>query len=160
MRTYDGCIVAGLGIRGSHRNREKRSRAPGARQVNMHRLAPHARVKSFLCAVRGIVVVLRTQPNAWIMVVAAVCTVATGLLLRVSLAEWCVLMVAVFLVFVAELINSAVEYLTDLVAPEYAPLARDAKDAAAGAVLLASIIAFVAGSIVVVPKLMALLGLR
>ena len=121
---------------------------------------PQARFKSFLCAVRGIVVVLRSQPNAWIMVVAAVCTVATGLLLRVSLLEWCVLMVAVFLVFVAELINSAVECITDLVAPEYTPLARDAKDAAAGAVLLASILAFMAGSIVVVPKLMALLGLR
>ena len=129
-------------------------------QENMKRLAPHARAKSFLCAVRGVGVVLRSQPNAWIMVVAAVCTVITGFALQVSPAEWCVLLMAVFMVLVAEHINTAVEHLTDLVAPEYAPLARNAKDAAAGAVLLASVLAFVAGMIVVAPKVAALLGLR
>lgn len=128
--------------------------------MEIRKLTPRARAKSFLCALRGLATVFSSQPNSWIMLVAAVCTFATGALLHVSLTEWCLLLIAMFVVVIAEVINTAIEYLTDLVSPEYHPLAGKAKDAAAGAVLLAALLAFLTGLLVVGPKLLALLGAR
>jgi len=127
------------------------------REMEMRKLAPRARARSLMCALRGVGIVLRSQPNGWIMVVAGVCTIAAGFLLEVSTGEWCLLLIAVFVVLVAELFNTAIEFLTDLVAPEYHPLAGKAKDAAAGAVLLASVLAFLIGLVILAPKMAAVL---
>jgi diacylglycerol kinase (ATP) len=62
------------------------------------------------------------------------------------------------LVLTAEGLNTALEFLTDLVSPEYQPLAEKAKDVAAGAVLVASLAAGVIGAIIFLPKLAALAG--
>ena len=116
--------------------------------MNVGRLRPKARMRSFLCALRGVGYVLRTQPNAWIMVAAAACTFAAGLILRVSRIEWCLLITAICLVIAAEIFNTALESLTDLVSPEYHPLAGRAKDAAAGAVLVSAFLALAIGILV------------
>ena len=79
-----------------------------------------------------------------------------GFALRISGSEWISLVIAMGLVFVVEAINSALEIDVDLTSPEYHPYARDAKDVAAGAVLLSIFITLIVGSIIFIPKIIVL----
>ena len=89
--------------------------------------------------------------------VMAVLVVAAGVILRLSLVEWCICLGLFGLVMALELVNTAVEAVVDLVTGEYHPLAKIAKDTAAGAVLIAAIMAAAAGLIIFVPKGLAIL---
>lgn len=109
------------------------------------------RLLSFANAIRGIQDMLRTQHNAWLHAVATVLVCATGCAFGVSKLEWCVLILSITAVWMAEALNTAVELLSDLVSPGYHPLAGRAKDVAAGAVLLAAIGSAIAGAIVLLP---------
>jgi diacylglycerol kinase (ATP) len=106
------------------------------------------RVRSFRFAFRGIALMLRTQHNAWIHAAATVAVVAAGVALRVSAADWLWLAVAIVLVWVAEALNTAFEFLADATVAEFHPLVRNAKDVAAGAVLISAIGAATIGAIV------------
>lgn len=77
-----------------------------------------------------------------------------GLLLQISATEWCICFTLFGLVLSLELVNTAVEAVVDLVTEEYKPLAKTAKDAAAGAVLIAAIMAAVTGLIIFIPRLL------
>ncbi len=79
---------------------------------------------------------------------AAAVVFMAGIFFHVDRIEWALLASAVFLVLVAETINTAIEHLTDLASPERHPLAGHAKDAAAGAVLLAVIFSVLIAAIV------------
>jgi diacylglycerol kinase (ATP) len=111
------------------------------------------RLRGFADAFHGIGLVLRTQANARIHAAATVAVAALGLSLGLSRIEWVAIVGVVTLVWVAEALNTAVEFTIDLVSPEYRRLAGWAKDAAAGAVLLASIGAVLVGLLVFGPKL-------
>jgi diacylglycerol kinase len=111
------------------------------------------RVRAFRDAARGISTVLASQPHARFHAFATVCVIAAGCYFRVSRMEWCALVFAITLVWTAEAVNTALEFLTDLVQPEQHPLAGKAKDAAAAGVLLASIGAAIVGALVFLPKL-------
>ena len=91
------------------------------------------------------------QPNARIQCVAAVLVLALGGWLGVSPLEWAALLLAIALVLGAEAMNTALEYVVDLAQPDWHPLARDAKDVAAAAVLVCSLGAAVVGLLVFVP---------
>ncbi len=65
--------------------------------------------------------------------------------------EWCCLVLCLMVVWTAEALNTALELLTDLVSPEFHPLAGRAKDAAAGGVLIAAVGSVIVGAIVFVP---------
>lgn len=94
-----------------------------------------------------------SQPNARIHVVAAFIVVVLGWRLQVSRGEWLALVLAMGLVMAAEALNTALELVVDLASPEWHPLARDAKDVAAAAVLITSASAAVVGLLVFVPHL-------
>ena len=94
-----------------------------------------------------------SQPNARIHCMAAAVVVALAWWLGVSQMEWVALVLAMALVMGAEALNTALEYVVDLASPEWHPLARDAKDVAAAAVLLCSVGAAVVGLLVFVPYL-------
>ena len=76
-----------------------------------------------------------------------------------SPVEWCICLGLFGLVMALELVNTAIEAVVDLVTSEYRPLAKVAKDTAAGAVLIAAIMAVVSGLIIFVPKGLAFLGI-
>ena len=122
--------------------------------VELRKLTIGERVKSFKCALAGLAAVVASQPNTWYMALATVGVVAAGLWFRVTATEWCFLITAVFTVWIAEVMNSAIEFLTDLASPDMHPLAKKAKDAAAGAVLLAVALSLAIAAFVFVPKLM------
>ena len=98
---------------------------------------------------------MRTQPNARLHAVAAILIVAAGVWLDVNAAGWCRLAAAVAAVWAAEAFNTAFELLCDAARPEYHPAVRDAKDAAAGAVLAVSLGAAAVGLFTLGPPLWA-----
>ena len=108
---------------------------------------------TFIHAMDGIREAIRTQFNFRIHVLAALLVVAAGLVLRISLTQWCILMLAGGMVLAAECFNTAVEYLVDLVMPGLHKKAGKAKDLAAGAVLICAIAAAVVGMMIFVPAL-------
>jgi len=117
-----------------------------------------ARAQSFADAGRGIALLLANEPNARLHALAAIAAVALGLWLGLSAGEWCWIVVAVALVWVAEGLNSAVEALADAVHPERDARVGKAKDLAAGAVLVAAVASAVIGALVFGPRLVARLS--
>lgn len=108
--------------------------------------------KSFGYAFAGISAVIRKERNMQIHCVMMVLVIMAGLFFSISTIEWCICLILFGLVMSLELVNTAVEAVVDLVTEERHPLAGLAKDAAAGAVLTASIMAAAAGLLIFVPK--------
>lgn len=112
--------------------------------------------KSFGYAFEGIFNTVREERNIKIHLFAMVMVVLFGLWLQLSMTEWFVCLILFGLIISLELINTAFEALVDLASPEYHPLAKKCKDAAAGAVLWSAIMAAIIGLLIFVPKLLAL----
>lgn len=111
------------------------------------------RIRSIRHAVAGIVRMIRCQHNAWVHAAATVVVLAAGFLLRISARDWCWIILAISIVWTAEALNTAFEFLADAASPAFHPLVRDAKNVAAGAVLVTAISATVIGAIVFWPYL-------
>ena len=109
-------------------------------------------------AAKGVRTFFVTQYNAKIHLGFTLAVLTAGLWLPLSVTDWCLLILAMGLVWSAEAANTALEFLTDLVSPDYHPLAKKAKDVAAGAVLLASIAAALVGLLVFVPAVQRYFG--
>ncbi len=118
------------------------------------RFSVNERFKSFQFAFRGIGSAFRQEHNLWIHSVAAVAAVAAGFVLNISAGEWTVIALVIGGVFVAELFNSAIECMVDLISPEFNKKAGMVKDIAAAAVLVTAVTAVVTGLIIFVPKLL------
>lgn len=116
-----------------------------------------ARLRSFVYAGRGVITMLRSQHNAWIHAVATCVVVALGIAVHVPRLEWLALILAIVSVWTAEAINTAFEFLCDVASPEFHPLVENAKDVAAGAVLVCATGAAATGLLVLGPRLAALL---
>ncbi|HZG71093.1 MAG TPA: diacylglycerol kinase family protein [Chondromyces sp.] len=93
------------------------------------------------------------EPNFRIHIAAAVAVIAVGCFFSVSVVEWMILLFLIGGTLALELVNTAIEKTVDLVTPEYHPLAKQAKDLAAGAVLLFAIISVIMGLIIFLPKI-------
>ncbi len=115
------------------------------------------RARSFVYAWRGIRFMLKTQHNFWIHLTVTFLVVVAGILLNLSLLEWFFIIFAVGLVLAAEIFNTAIEQLTDLIHPEWGEKAARIKDLSAGAVLICAFTAALTGVIIFVPKIWALL---
>ncbi len=106
---------------------------------------------SFKCAFAGIFNTIRAERNIKIHLCAATLVTIAGFLFGISYFEWLICLLLFGLIIGLELVNTAIEATVDLVTEEKKPLAAKAKDAAAGAVLAASIFAAVIGLIIFVP---------
>jgi len=111
--------------------------------------------QGFYCAVSGIVNSVKSEANMKFHLLAATLAIALGVLLQISSSEWLWIFLAIFLVMAAETMNTAIESLSDLVSPEYHPLIKSTKDAAAGAVLLIALFSVVCGLFIFLPKIIA-----
>jgi len=116
------------------------------------------RINSFAHALRGMVYLVRTQPNARVHLLAAVAVCMAGAYVGLSRDEWLWVSVAIALVWGAEAFNTALEDLADALHPEQHPGIGRAKDVAAGAVLIATLGAAVIGVLIFAPHLAGLLG--
>jgi diacylglycerol kinase len=111
------------------------------------------RLSSFLDALRGLTVLLRTERNARVHAAASILAVALGMALGIDRLSWCWLITSMAMVWAAEAFNTAVERLADRVTQERDPLIKQAKDLAAGAVLVAALAAALIGLLVLGPPL-------
>jgi diacylglycerol kinase (ATP) len=109
-------------------------------------------IESFNYAIEGVVHVLRTQRNMRIHFVIAVAVLITAAAVGVSKIELIVLLLSITFVLVAEMINTAVEGTIDASTTSFDPMAKLAKDIAAGAVLIASVNAVAVGYLVFAGK--------
>ena len=116
------------------------------------------RVRSFKYAARGIVLILKSQHNAWIHAVATVVVLITACVLDISRADWCLIILACAAVWTAEALNTAFEFLADATTKEFDPVIGQAKDVAAGAVLITAIASAAVGILVFGPYLLATFG--
>jgi diacylglycerol kinase len=111
--------------------------------------------ESFACAFRGIASLLKSEVHARIHLVATVAVLALGWWFEITRGEWLAVILAIGLVWVAEALNTAIEYVADLAHPDEHPEVKKLKDLAAAAVLFASIAALIIGLIVFLPRLCA-----
>ncbi|GGF78253.1 diacylglycerol kinase [Paenibacillus albidus] len=100
---------------------------------------------SFRFAAHGIAAAFKSELNMKVHTAFALVVLLAAAFFRLPVASWMILAVAITLVLTAELLNTAIEATIDLVSPELHPLAKKAKDTAAGAVLLTAVFAVIAG---------------
>lgn len=113
---------------------------------------------TFRYAAEGVMYALRTQVNMRIHVAVALLVIVAGLTLHISRLDWLFVCVAIAIVIVSELFNTAVEAAVDLISPDIHPLAKAAKDTAAGAVLLAAVFAVIIGIFVFYRPMLTLIS--
>ncbi|MCB0662945.1 MAG: diacylglycerol kinase family protein [Saprospiraceae bacterium] len=106
---------------------------------------------SFLYAWKGIILLIRSEQNAWVHLLATLLVIVFGCYFNISNGEWIAAILCIVLVLSAEGFNTALEKLTDLISPDTHPLAGQVKDLAAGAVLITAIGAFIVGLIIFLP---------
>ena len=113
-------------------------------------------IKSFGYAFEGLFAVIKKERNMKIHCTAAILVVIFGLFLEISKTEWIICFLLFGMIMALECVNTAVEAVVDLVTEEIHPKAKLAKDAAAGAVLIAAIFAALVGLMIFIPKLLLL----
>ncbi|MFM2308233.1 MAG: hypothetical protein RLY87_353 [Chloroflexota bacterium] len=109
--------------------------------------------RSLMHAFAGLRAAARTERNLRIHALATLCVVLCAAWVDVSLTRWAILVLTIGLVICAELVNSAIERLVDLVQPEYHPLAGEVKDVAAAAVVVTAMTAVVVAGVILLPAL-------
>lgn len=110
-------------------------------------------LRSFNFALKGIGHFFKTENNARIHLLAAVVVVGAGFYFQLSRSEWLWIVLAISLVWITELLNTAIEKLVDLVSPQENPKAGRIKDLAAGAVLFAASAAVIIGLLIFLPHI-------
>lgn len=114
--------------------------------------------KSFGYAFEGIWTGIRKERNMRIHCLAVILVTAAGTFFGLTAMEWCICFLLFGMVISLELVNTAVEAVVDLVTEEKKPLAKIAKDTAAGAVLFTAVMAVIIGCIIFIPHLLELAG--
>lgn len=120
--------------------------------VNLRKVA-----KSFSFAFQGISTALKNERNIKIHVCVSGVVLLLGLWFSLSKIEWLFILLAIGGMIALELLNTAIERIVDLVTEEFHPLAKQAKDIAAGAVLIYAILSVIIGLIIFFPKLIKFL---
>ena len=111
------------------------------------------RAKSFSHAFRGVGILMKTTPNFWLHILIGLVLTVLGVHYHITHYDWMFLLVSIGLVLVTEGINTAIEIDMNLTSPSFHPFARDTKDVAAGAVLIAGLILLAVAIIIFLPKM-------
>ncbi len=109
-------------------------------------------VRSFGFAFEGLIVLVRTQPNFWVHVVAAAAALGLGVVLRLSPPELALIVLTAGVVLVVEALNTCLETLCDLVSPTHHPLVKKCKDVSAAAVLISALAAVGVAALLFIPR--------
>lgn len=112
-----------------------------------------SRLRAFRYAFSGWWYVIRTQRNAWIHALVSILVVLTCAWLGLTAEDWALIILAMALVWTAELLNTALEAVVDLASPSENNLAKVGKDVGAAGVLIASLSAAIIGILIIGPPL-------
>ena len=111
-------------------------------------------INSFKYAFTGIVTSFKTERNMKIHILVMMLVIITGIIFKVSTLDWIILVIMFALVISAELFNTALETIVDMITMEKNEKAKIAKDVAAGAVLVLAIGSIIVGLIIFIPKIL------
>lgn len=114
-------------------------------------------IRSFGYAWHGLYSCIGREQNLGFHLIATVLVIVAGFLFHITRTEWIVILLCIGMVISAELFNTAIEKLVDLVSPQRHPIAGQVKDIAAGAVLVCACTAAIIGLIIFIPYLTGLL---
>ncbi|WP_394137497.1 diacylglycerol kinase family protein [Cytobacillus oceanisediminis] len=115
----------------------------------------HSVLKSFTFAFAGIKSAVKKEKNLQIHLVISAAVILLGIMLAISRLEWIMVLFAIGGMLSLELMNTAVERVVDLATEDYHPLAKQAKDIAAGAVFIYAALSVIIGAIIFLPKIIA-----
>lgn len=116
-----------------------------------------ARSDSFKHAFRGMWSMLKSEHNARIHLLASILALLAAIIFKINLVEWSLLIIVIGLVFAAELVNTGIETMADIVKPEYDENIKKVKDYTAAAVLITALVAIICGGIIFIPKILKLI---
>ena len=109
-------------------------------------------INSFKYAIEGFISSFKTERNMKIHVLAMVIVIALGVFFKLDKIEWCIATITIVVVLSAELFNTAIETVVDMISPEKNAKAKLAKDISAAAVLVLAMGAVIIGDIIFIPK--------
>lgn len=110
-------------------------------------------MRGFVYAGKGLWEAVQTQFNIRFHFFATLVVIGTSFYYDLNTVEWCLIIFAISMVLMAELLNTAIEYLTDFVSPEHNHLAGKVKDIASAAVFITAFCSAIVGLIIFVPKI-------
>lgn len=111
------------------------------------------RILSFGYAINGIISFIRSEPHALLHLIATIIVVSAGFYFNITRSRWIAILMVIAMVWITEMLNTVIEKIMDHLSPDYHPRVKWIKDVAAGAVLVASIIAVIIGVLIFLPKL-------
>ena len=111
----------------------------------------HRRLLSFRYAFSGIAAFILSEPHARIHAVATVLVTALGFYCGLSGNQWIAISIVTGMVWITEMLNTVIEKMMDHLSPDYHPRVKFIKDVAAGAVLVAAIVALITGAVIFLP---------
>lgn len=112
-----------------------------------------SQIQSFRMAFQGLIVLLKNERNFRLHLIFALIALGVSAFFSISTAEWLLVLLLIGMVLSAEAVNTCIEYICDIVSPEYNPLVKKIKDIAAGVVMLNAFIAVVVGCVIFIPYL-------
>ena len=115
-------------------------------------------LRSFKYSVEGLVYAYKYEQSMLIHVIATIAVIIANIVLRISAVEWLITFIAIGMVLAAELINTAIEAVVDLVTLEIHPLAKIAKDCGSAATFVLAMMAGVIGFAIYLPYIVELIG--
>ncbi len=110
-------------------------------------------INSFKYAIEGFISSFKTERNMKIHVLAMIMVIIAGFILKLTKIEWCICIILIVIVISAELFNTAIETIVDMISPEKNEKAKLAKDISAAAVLVLAIGAVIVGALIFLPKI-------
>ena len=124
---------------------------------NSDKFSIKKRIHSFRFAFNGIRNLILQEHNARIHMVALACVIGLGIFLKINLLEWSAISIVSGLVILTELLNTAIEKLTDFIEPEWNNKIGQIKDFCAGAVFISAIVSLIVGSLIFIPKIIEII---
>lgn len=104
-------------------------------------------------AITGIITFVRSEPHALLHFIATIIAIAAGFYYHISDMQWIMLSIVIAIVWITEMLNTVLEKVMDHISPDYHPRVKWIKDVAAGAVLIAALLALIVGIIIFTPLL-------
>ncbi len=114
-------------------------------------------MKTFKHAFKGIIHVFKNERNFKIHILATIAVIIAGFVFKISPAEWLAVIIVIASVTAFEMLNSAIEYISDFVSPDYNEKIKIIKDVSAGAVLISATAALLTACIIFIPKFFAII---
>ena len=111
------------------------------------------RLLSFKFAFEGIKLLFKEEHNSWLHILFTILAIALAIWLKISRLEWVLIVFCIGFVFVAEIINTAIENICDFISPERNSMIKRIKDLSAAAVLFSAVTSLIVGALIFLPKL-------